>query len=207
MLNFTNLETLINIGIGAITLLVSIATFKERFTRNRMKQELKIDLEILEKIKDNTELYDDKIILKIKDNLKSTYIRSSGIFMFLYGTCFFFGFGYWTYIIIVNAVDFNGWVILTSILSLSGFAIALEPTEYGKVKSDVVFFRISFFNKDNFRISVVIFMVSAVVLGALVFYSKNLFWGHIASAIGMTLGAISGLKCTKFQREPFIEKE
>jgi hypothetical protein len=207
MLDLGNLDTILKFAIGAITLLISIATFKERFATHAKKQELKTDLEILEKIKENADLFDENIIAKVKKDLKEAYQKNNGIFEFLYGIGIFFGFGYWTYDIIVKAGGFSPWAILTLIISLVGIALLFESNGNDKEKSNGVFYRLSLINKETFRFGIVVFLLSSITFTILLFQYSNSFWANYVSGILVILGLLTIKKCIKVDYGESIGKK
>ena len=155
----------------AITGLISvIIKFSESVSISRRKNNLKTDLELLDKI-ENKKLDPEetsKIQLKRKKilneylELEETSLKWFDIF---YALILFVGFGYWTiYIYEINS-DFNPWTILTGFISFVGLALLLDnnwkPRSSKKVLFKIIIFR-------EIRIAVIVLGL-ALIIGLFLF--------------------------------------
>ena len=127
MVDSYNIQDYLKVIIGIIGALAAIVKIRENFTAIKRKQELKLDLEILEKIKLNKNFNSSEIEEKINSKLNKAFEeKSESLTNFFTGIGVFIGFGFWSYDIFKNSESFDAWIILTLICSLTGLVSPLN---------------------------------------------------------------------------------
>ncbi|MFC5046092.1 hypothetical protein ACFSTE_05000 [Aquimarina hainanensis] len=107
--SITQIEVYLKIIIGIIGVAAAFGKLREFFASTKKKQELKLDLEILKKLKSADKFETDEIEEKIKRNLNNSFDNNSTNFTnFFTGITVFIGFGFWTIDLINNSDEFNG---------------------------------------------------------------------------------------------------
>lgn len=192
-----NLENYAKITIGVIGGVVAFGKLRESFASVRRKQELKLDLEIYEKLKAQDSFQvDDDIEKKIKANLKKAFEKDSNNFTnFFTGIAVFFGFGLWSIDILKKSENFNGWIILTLMLSFMGLALILGDDD--KKEESKLFFQIGFYDKENFRIGIVMTLLAVVLTPILIWKLDSFSIWHFLSGLCFFIGLVPLIKNTK----------
>jgi hypothetical protein len=122
--NLNHIETYLKIIVGIIGAVVTFRKLRASFASVKRKQELKLDLEILEKLKTNDDFEVSEIEEKINYKLKKAFESGTeDITNFFVGIAVFVGFGFWSIDIFRNYSEFNGWIILTLFCSLIGLSM------------------------------------------------------------------------------------
>lgn len=138
-----NIETYAKIIIGVIGGIVAFGKLRESFASAKRKQELKLDLEIYEKIKNQNDFQADEIKKKIKANLNRAFEKDSdNLTNFFVGIAVFIGFGFWSIDILKKSETFNGWIILTLMCSLIGLALIFGDDD--KKQDSKLFYQVGF---------------------------------------------------------------
>ena len=108
MESLENLEVYGKYIIGIIGVVVTFNKLRESFATIKHKQELKLDLEIYEKIKNNPEFDSKEFESRLNKKLQAN-ISGSGVnlFNFFYGLILFGGFGYWTISLFLQDSNFS----------------------------------------------------------------------------------------------------
>lgn len=182
-----NIETYLKIIVGIIGAIVTFGKLRESFASIKRKQELKLDLEILEKLKSNEQFDSSEIEEKIKIKLKTAFEnRTENLTNFFIGIAVFVGFGFWTVDIFKNNEEFNGWIILTLFCSLIGFTMIFENSE--KTKDKGVFYQIGFYDKDNFKFGVILSLFTGVLIPILIWKLKEFSFWQFLSGLFFIIG-------------------
>jgi hypothetical protein len=109
--DLNNIETYLKVFVGIIGVFATFGKLRESFASIKRKQELKLDLEILEKLKANDKFDSSKIEEKITLKLNKAFNDQTGnLTNFFVGIAVFVGFGFWTVDIFQNSDEFNGWI-------------------------------------------------------------------------------------------------
>ena len=196
MEDITNIETYLKILIGLAGAIAAFVKIRDSFSVIKKKQELKLDLEILEKLKQNENLYNDSIEEKIKIKIdKSFEDNSDNITNFLVGLVVFVGFGFWTIDIFNNHDNFNGWSILTLFCSLLGFVMLFDRTSASSKK--IAFLTIGFFDKDNFKYGLLITLFTGILTPILIIKVHRFSFWIFLSALFFIIGLFSLIKNIK----------
>ncbi len=185
MLNLTNIELIVKIIIGVIGAIATFGKLRAFFANSKLKEELKIDLEILEKTK-NTNLYNSEIEEKIRKNVTKAYKnRNENFTNFLYGISLFVGFGIWTINLLGDIKEnYNGWSILTLFISFIGLSIAFGNEEKEeKQEYKTPFLKIGIFEKTNFKFTLLIFIFTSILTPILIWKINEFSWWIFLSAI------------------------
>lgn len=192
MQNLTNIELIVKIIIGVIGAIATLGKLRDFFANSKLKEELKIDLEILEKIK-NTNIYNSEIEEKIRKNISKAYKnRNENFTNFLYGISLFVGFGIWTINLLGDIKEnFNGWSILTLCISFIGLSIAFgnEDNE-AKEEDKNPFLKIGIFEKTNFKFSLLTFIFTSILTPILIWKINEFSWWIFLSAIFFIMSII-----------------
>jgi hypothetical protein len=193
MLDFTDNELYAKIIVGLTGIFATIIKIRDSFSTIKKKQELKLDLEILEKLESKKDLEVPEIIEKIKENLKKSYTDyTDRLTNFFIGITFFIACGFWTIDLIIGSKGFNGWIILSLSLALIGFSLIFDNNE--KFKEKEVFLKIGFYDKENFRVGV-FFTVFASIISILLVWKMNRFsFWQVIPALFALVGFINVLK-------------
>lgn len=185
--------------IGVIGAIATFGKLRESFASIKRKQELKLDLEILEKIKDNEEFQSKDIENKIKEKLNNAFEPDSeSLTNFLTGIAVFIGFGFWSADIYRNSAEFNGWIILTILLSLIGLSLILSRNDTKKDKE--IFFQIGLYDKSNFRFGVIITLLTGILTPILILKIDGFSFWQFLSGLFFIIGIgsiISNIKRIK----------
>lgn len=199
MKNLTDLETIVKIVIGVIGAIATIGKLRSYFTNSKLKEEVKLDLEIFEKIKNNN-LSTNEIEEKISKNITKAYEnRNESFTNFLYGISIFVGFGFWTINLIGNIDEsFNSWSILTLIISFIGLSIAFgNNDEAQNEKNNTPFIKIGIFEKTNFKFVLIIFLLTSIMTPILIWKIGEFSWWIFLSAIFFLMSVIKLYKIIK----------
>ena len=196
ILNFEIIEIL-KVAVAIITVTTIFLNFRDKFSNIQAKALLKTDFEILEKAKEIQSI-DGEIIQKhIKSEVESLYSENkpNKLFNFLYGGSLFIGFGWWTIEIILNSNSFNGWCILTMMISLVGITIIFDNKNKSKSKEE--FYRITFHDRSSFKSGCVLNLILIVVLLILTYYRVYNTWYYIVAVL-LILFTFSSFSNVKF---------
>lgn len=135
MENLNDIENLAKVVVGIIGVFAAFGKLRVSFNSYKRKQELKIDLEIFEKLKENVEFDSSNVEEDIGINLEKAFDRNTdGLRNIFIGIVVFIGFGLWSIDIFQNSETFNGWVILTLFTSLIGLSMIFGKEEKNKEK-------------------------------------------------------------------------
>lgn len=182
-----NIETYAKIIIGIIGGIVAFSKLRESFATTKRKQELKLDLEIYEKIKNQDDFQTDDIKNKIKANLNRAFEKDSdSLTNFFVGIAVFIGFGFQSIDILKKSETFNGWIILTLICSLAGLVLIFGDDD--KKKDSNLFYQIGFYNIENFRIGIVITLLTGILTPILIWELDGLSFWQFLSGLFFFLG-------------------
>jgi len=162
MENLENIETYIKVFVGFIAVIAAFGKLRESFASIKRKQELKLDLEILEKLKSNDNIQTSEIEQKIISKLDKAFEnRTENFTNFFTGIAVFIGFGFWSIDIFQNSKDFNGWIILTLLCSLIGLALVVGNNE--KKEKEEIFYQLGFYDKSNFLTGIIITILTGIL--------------------------------------------
>lgn len=179
--------------IGAIA---ALGKLKDSFASVKRKQELKLDLEILEKLKQIENVSNPDIEEKINQNLKKAFEGSSEhLKNFLLGIAVFVGFGMWTIDILKSSQDFNAWVILTLSCSLMGLTMIFGTDDNKEDKG--VFYQVAFYDKTNFRLGFVLTVLTGILTPILILKQDSFTFWQFLSGLFFIVGLRSLVKNTK----------
>jgi hypothetical protein len=182
-----NIETYLKIFVGFIGAIVTFGKLRDSFASIKRKQELKLDLEILEKLKTNEQFESSEIEEKIRIKLKTAFKnRTENLTNFFIGIAVFIGFGFWTVDIFKNYEEFNGWIILTLLCSLIGFTMIFDNNE--KIMKKGLFFQIGIYDKANFKISVVIILFTSILTPVLIWKIDGFSFWQFLSGLFFVIG-------------------
>ena len=195
LINSINLEILPKFLIAMSGVLAGFLKIRESLSIYRRKQELKTDLEIYE-----LSLKNGIVTTELKENIekrvrKLVFIKNDGLINFMTGTAVFVGFGLWSIDIFQNNSEFNGWIILTLLCSLSGLSMMLMGDEE-KGKKDT-FLQIHFKDKKNFRIGIIITLLCGVLAPILYLKSYDLNFWQFLTGLFFFIGFYSLIKNIK----------
>jgi len=176
-----------------ISVIGAIATFRklsESFASIKRKQEIKIDLEILEKIKDKEDFDSKYIENKIREKLNKAFEPDfESLTTFFTGIAVFIGFGFWSVDIYRNSANFNGWIILTLSCSLIGLSMIFSRNE-AKRKKDI-FFQIGLYDKENFRFGVILTLLTGILTPILILKLDGFSFWQFLSGLFFIIGIAS----------------
>ncbi len=199
MENLDNIEIYLKVIVGIIGAIAAFGKLKENFASIKRKQELKLDIEIFEKLKANREFDSSDIEDKIESKLKKAFeSNSNNLTNFFTGIAVFVGFGFWTIDIFKNSEGFNGWIILTLLCSLIGLALIFENDDKKEEKG--IFFQLAFYDKTNFRIGILITLFAGILTPILIWKLDGFsFWQFLTGlffviGIGSLIGNIKRIK-------------
>lgn len=182
-----NIETYLKIIVGIIGAIVTFGKLRESFASIKRKQEPKLDLEILEKLKSNEQFDSSEIEEKIRIKLKTAFEnRTENLTNFFIGIAVFVGFGFWTADIFKNYEEFNGWIILTLFCSLIGFTMIFGNGEKKKDKGE--FYQIGFYDKENFKFSVIIILFTGILTPILIWKLEGFSFWQFLSGLFFIIG-------------------
>lgn len=158
---------------GLIALFIKI---KDAYSPTRTKQNIKLDLEIYEMIKNNNDFNKADLKRTIEGNIKKSMNKDgSGLINFTVGLAVFVGFGLWTINIYQTYESFNGWIILTLFCSMVGFSMLFG--EEDEKESKATFYQIGFYDKSNFVFALVMLGITGVLTPVLILKIDKLsFW-------------------------------
>ena len=196
MEEFYNIETIGKLIVGITGAIAAFGKLRETFASIRRKQEIKLDLEILEKIKKNSSFERLEIEEKIKSKLEDAFQDSSETWTeFLVGIAVFIGFGFWTVDLFKNSDSFNGWIILTLFCSLLGLTTLFGKTDTKKNKE--VFYQIGFFDKANFQISIILILFTGIITPIMIWKMDGFSFWQFLSGLFFFLGIVSVFRNTR----------
>ena len=180
MENLNNIETYLKIVVGIIGAIVTFGKLRESFASIKRKQELKLDLEILEKLKSNNTFESSEIEEKIEAKLQTTFEnRTENLTNFFIGIAVFIGFGFWTIDIFKSSADFNGWIVLTLFCSLMGLIMIFDNGE--KREDKELFYQIGIYDKNNFIVGIIILLFTGILTPILIFkFDGFSFWQFLS---------------------------
>lgn len=196
MENLENIETYIKVFVGFIAVIAAFGKLRESFASIKRKQELKLDLEILEKLKSNdniqTSEIEQKIILKLDKAFEN---RTENLTNFFTGIAVFIGFGFWSIDIFQNSKGFNGWIILTLLCSLIGLALVVGNNE--KKEKEEMFYQLGFYDKSNFLTGIIITILTGILTPILVWKLDGFSFWQFLSGLFIFIGIASLLRSIK----------
>lgn len=196
MEEYNNIENYLKIIVSIIGAIATFGKIRESFALIKRKQELKLDLEILEKLKMNNEFDSSEIIKKINSKLNDSFENKSGnLTNFFVGIAVFVGFGFWSVDIFQKMENFNGWIILTIFCSLIGLSMTIGYDEDRKEKE--VFYQIAFYDKQNFMIGVIITLLAGVIAYILILKIDEFSYWQFLSGLLFLVGLGSLIKNIK----------
>ena len=183
MENLNNIETYLKGFIGVIGAFVAFGKLRENFASIKRKEELKLDLEILEKLKSNQEFDSKEIEQKIKTKLKKAFENGTeNLKNFFVGIAVFIGFGFWTVEIFQNSEEFNGWIVLTLLCSLIGFTLIVNNED--KKEDKGVFYQIGFYDKENFQYGIIMTLFTGILTPILIWKIDGFsFWQFLSGLL------------------------
>ena len=197
--NYTNIEIYLKVLVGIIGAIAAFGKLRESFASINRKQELKLDLEILEKLKTKEQFDSREIENNINLKLKKAFENdSNNLTNFFTGIAVFVGFGFWTIDIFKNSDGFNGWIILTLLCSLIGLVLIFENDN--KKEDKQIFFQIAFYDKVNFRFGMIITLFTGILTPILIWSIDGFsFWQFLSGlffviGIGSLIGNIKRIK-------------
>lgn len=193
-LDIDSTESILRWIIGFVGIVLSIGKIRQLFARGKIKEEIKTDLEILDKIRTNQKFYDIKYEDKILKNIRKAYDeKNDGTFNLFYGIGIFVGFGLGT---VQNISAGNtGWAIFTLILSFIGLGLALDINENKKENKELFFLKIGLIDKSNFFFATMSIVISLTAFGILIWTETNLNWGYFIALLFFIMGLYNFFKC------------
>ena len=190
MIDYYNIEIYAKILIGLIGAIVSIGKIRETFSSVKRKQELKLDLEIIEKLY-QIDKFDIERIEKITElKLKKYFDNSSeGITDFFIGMVMLVGFGYWSIDLFNGSENFNGWIILTLFCSLIGLTMIMGNKPVQQEKD--VFYKVGFYDKSNFIYGLLITLFTGILTPILILKLDGFSFWQFLSGLFLIIGIVS----------------
>jgi len=166
--------------VGVIGAIATFGKLRESFASIKRKQEIKLDLEILEKIKNNEVFQSQDIEAKINEKLNKAFEPDSdSLTNFFTGIAAFVGFGFWSVDIFRTSANFNGWIILTLSCSLIGLSLVFNKNVREKDKG--VFFQIGLYDKENFRFGLIVTLLTGILTPILILKLNGFsFWQFLS---------------------------
>jgi len=196
METFSNIDLYAKIIFGVIGAIVTLGKLRDSFASVKRKQEIKLDLEILEKIKDNKEFQYKDIEDKIKIKLAKAFESESDNFTnFFTGIAAFVGFGLWSLNIFNSSTNFNGWIILTLSCSLIGLSLIFSKNERETDKG--VFFQIGLCDKENFRLGFIVTLLTGILTPILALKQNGFSFWQFLSGLFFLIGVGSIVRSVK----------
>ncbi len=193
---FNNIENYLKIIVSVIGAIAAFGKLRESFASIKRKQELKLDLEILEKLKSDNEFDYSEIKEKIDSKLKTSFDnRTENFTNFFVGIAVFVGFGFWSADIFQKMESFNGWIILTILCSLIGLSMTLGNDDKKKEKD--IFFQVAFYDKGNFIIGIIITLLAGILTWILIIKIDGFSYWQFLSGLFFAIGIGSLIKNTK----------
>lgn len=191
--NLNNLEIYIKVFVGIIGLIAGLGKLRENFASLKRKQEIKLDLEILEKL-NTINLFDSsEIELKINDKLNKAFEdRTENLTNFFVGIGVFVGFGFWTVDIFQNSKEFNGWIVLTLLCCLTGLSLIFNSETDKKEKG--MFYQIGIYDKENFRFGIILTFLSGIITAILILKVDGFSFWQFLSGLFCIIGIGSLIK-------------
>ena len=189
MENYNNLDSLFKIIIGLIGSILTLRKLMGSFADSKRKQEIKLDLEILEKLKENNEIDTTKIKKRISQNMENAYSlnKDSNWYNFILGIVITIGFGVWTIDIYSNSERFNGWIILTVFCFVAGISMVLG-LDKEVTKEKTVFMKFGLFDKSNIRFGIIISIFTGILTPILYFKQNGPSFGLFISGLFFLIG-------------------
>lgn len=181
--NFELIQKIFLIGTAVITALIKIKTY---YSVKTQRQDLKLDLEILDLLKKqnniNTTILENKINADLEKNYDKNLILHSGFTGLVIGLTFFIGFGWWSINIFNTYTSFNAWIILTMFFAASGLSMIFMDTS--RTIKNEPFFKIGFYEKSNMIFGLVLAMISGFILFILLVKLDSFsFWEFLSGFI------------------------
>jgi hypothetical protein len=194
--DLNNIETYSKVIVAIIGAIATFGKLRENFASIKRKQELKLDLEILEKLKSGDQFDSSEIEKKIDYKLKRAFEnQSENLTNFFVGIVAFVGFGFWSVDIFNSSQEFNPWIILTLISSLTGLTLILGNDDKKEEKG--IFYQIAFYDKANFRYGVIITLLTAILTPILIWKLNGFSFWQFLSGLFFIIGFGSLIKNTK----------
>lgn len=191
-----NIENYLKIIVSVIGAIAAFGKLRESFASIKRKQELKLDLEILEKLKSDNEFDSSEVRRKINLKLKSSFEnRTENFTNFFVGIAVFVGFGFWSADIFQKMENFNGWIILTILCSLIGLSMTLGNDD--KKKDKGIFFQVAFYDKSNFVIGIIITLLAGILTWVLIIKINGFSYWQFLSGLFFAIGIGSLIRNTK----------
>ena len=196
MEQLNNIETYVKVIVGIIGAIAAFGKLRENFASIKRKQELKLELEILEKLKSNEEFETSEIQEKIKLKLNKAFEnRTENLTNFFVGIAVFVGFGFWSVDIFKSSNEFNGWIILTLLCCFVGLSLIFGSDDKKGKKG--VFYQIGFYDKENFRIGIIITLLMGVLTGILIWKINRFSFWQFLTGLFFIIGIGSLIKNIK----------
>ena len=196
MEDLNNIETYVKVFIGIIGAIAVFGKLRENFASIKRKQELKLDLDILEKLKSNDKFESSEIEEKINYKLKKTFEdRTENLTNFFVGIGVFVGFGFWSVDIFKSSDGFNGWIILTLICCLTGLTLIFSSDNKKEEKGG--FYQIGFYDKESFRIGITITLLTGILTVILIWKLDGFSFWQFLSGLFFVIGIGSLIKNIK----------
>lgn len=178
--DFYGIMKIVVASIGFISIIIKLQDF---FSDVRRRQNLKLDLEILELAKRSNSSETKHVSQTVEKEMAQIYDSESFVrknsFDYLIGLFLFIGFGYWTIDIFNSNDKFNPWTLLTMFLSLSGLITLFNRDSTKNYKGE--FLRIEFHDRSNYWLSSIIGFISSFTLIYLVIQDQKMsIWSTVA---------------------------
>lgn len=168
-------------------LIAAFIKIKDTFSYIKRKQELKLDLEIFELVKNNGEFENKNLKRNIENKISNSFDEgNTELTNFFVGLVVFVGFGLWSIDIFQSYESFNGWIILTTFLSVSGLSMLFGRTNNNISKE--AFLKIGFFDKKNFRFGFVITVVTGILTPLLIIKMDGFSFWQFLSGFFLLIG-------------------
>lgn len=191
-----NIENYLKIIVSVIGAIAAFGKLRGSFASIKRKQELKLDLEILEKLKSDNEFDSSGIREKVNLKLKSSFEnRTENFTNFFTGIAVFVGFGFWSADIFQKMENFNGWIILTIFCSLIGLSMTLGNDD--KKKDKGIFFQVAFYDKSNFVYGIIITLLTGILTWILVIKIDGFSWWQFLFGLFFAIGIAHLISKTK----------
>lgn len=196
MENLDNFEIYLKVFVAFIGAIAAFVKLKEGFASIKQKKELKLDLEILEKLKLNDNIQTSEIEEKIKLKLDKAFEnRTENLTNFFTGIAVFIGFGFWSVDILQNSNEFNGWFTLTLLCSLIGLALIVGNND--KKEKEEIFYQLEFYDKSNFQTALIIIFLTGVLTPILIWKIDGFSFWQFLSGLFFFIGIASLMRSIK----------
>ncbi len=189
---FNNIEPYSKIALIVFGFIAALVRVKTSFSAFQKKQELKIELEIYEMMRDSGD-FNKRVAKKFIENKISEVFNPKSndkLRMFFIGLVVFIGFGWWSIDIYQNQNGFSGWIVLTLFLSAIGISLMLDLSDNEMVKKEQPFYLIGLYSKSDLSLGLILLLVGGF-LTPIIYYKLGLIFWIFLPVLATILGLIA----------------